>query len=1129
MMLVIDQFEELITLCHDEEEREAFLNMLSQAIQDHPKILRIVLTLRSDFEPQFSTSVLVKYWAPARFVVPPMSQDELREVIEGPASVRVLYFEPYELVEDLINEVVLTPGALPLLSFTLSELYVRYLESRRDNRALTRDDYEALGGVVGSLRNRATAEYEQLDEAHQHTMRRVMMRMVAVEGGELARRRAPRYELVYTDPQENERVESVLQQLVEARLLVEGQDQSGEAYVEPAHDALVRAWDRLLVWQRQAQEYLPLQRRVAQAAIDWDHTTDVQAKTRLLWNDNPRLPQVQEAVVMQVPLRKGMANLAQQARRALWPDLGEPKRTTWLNRLETEFVQQSVVRQAQVLRRVVMITLGVILALSTLTVIAFLARGAAVRSEADEAAARVDAENSASTAVFEAEVRATAQANEAAARVEAEEKAAVASSRALAAQSLIQLDKQLDLAVLLSLEAYDRSPTIEAMGSMLSGLVRSPYLQTYWRAHNDRVQSLAFSPDGSVLATGDCYGIILWDFATGRALGDPLTAADFPQLEQETGDSVCPESLAFSPDGRILAVGDFWGTILLWDVATGEPIGVPLGSRDQLDYPNSINSVAFNRNGNMLVSGAADGFLSFWDPATATPFAEPVRVSDYGIENVAFSPDGRFLVASDIRNSVQIWDTETGELLNELPDAGSILAFGPWGSLATAWGGGGEIVIWDITTGERKSSLAGHSENIFSLAFSPNGQTLASASNDHTIKLWNVYSGELLAAPLVGHSNSVNAVAFSLDGQTLVSGGDDHSVILWNLDGIPRLGQYMKGHSGIPRSVAFSPNGLLVASGGTDNAVIVWDIATGRQFHEPLLGHTATVTSVEFSPDSMLLASGDEEGKIYIWDVDTGEQVGQPLSAHLDIVYSVAFSPDGSTLASGSRDETIILWDVSTLRPLGDPLTGHTYYIFDLTFSPNGEMLVSSGNWAEIILWDVAARQMMGELDGDIVGSVQSVAFSPDGRTLAAASDDEKIVLWDMTTRQPVGQPFLGHTDDVIDVAFGPDGTLIASRSRDGTVVLWDVARGEPIGLPIMRTLYRSGQTGFGNSVAFSPDGTKLATDAWEGVFLWDLSIDVWKELACKLVNRNLSEDEWDHFIGSDTPYHRACPDLPPG
>ena len=282
LVLTVDQFEELATLCRDDTERERFLRLLAAAVQQQPAAFRLIITLRTDFEPQFtsrtqpaSTSALASAWPAARYVVPPMDIEDLRQVIEGPASVRVLYFDPPELVDDLIKEVIQTPGALPLLSFTLSELFVKYVQSGRDDRSLSGVDYQALGGVVGSLRNRATEEYDHLpDDAHRATMQRVMLRMVAVEGGDLARRRVALSELAYPTEEENTRVKAVLDRLVDARLLVRGTSDhpdgtKGEAYVEPAHDALVLAWDKLLRWKKEADEYLPLQRRLAQAATEW--------------------------------------------------------------------------------------------------------------------------------------------------------------------------------------------------------------------------------------------------------------------------------------------------------------------------------------------------------------------------------------------------------------------------------------------------------------------------------------------------------------------------------------------------------------------------------------------------------------------------------------------------------------------------------------------------------------------------------------------------------------------------------------------------------------------------------------------------------------------------------------------
>jgi formylglycine-generating enzyme required for sulfatase activity len=279
LLVVIDQLEELITLCRDEQERQQFLEELAKAIANHPKQLHLVLTLRSDFEAQFRNTTLESQWQAARFIVPAMTREELRQAVEEPASARVIYFEPHDLVDRLMDEVANMPGALPLLSFALSELYLNYLKRQEAaklrgktiDRAMTQADFEELGGVTRSLTQRAEQEYTSLvqtDLAYEQTIRNVMLRMVAL-GGELARRRVPLSELEYPGP-ENARVQEAIGRFSTARLLVNGTDADDKPYIEPAHDALVRGWDKLLAWKNEEEGNLLLQRRVTPAALEWE-------------------------------------------------------------------------------------------------------------------------------------------------------------------------------------------------------------------------------------------------------------------------------------------------------------------------------------------------------------------------------------------------------------------------------------------------------------------------------------------------------------------------------------------------------------------------------------------------------------------------------------------------------------------------------------------------------------------------------------------------------------------------------------------------------------------------------------------------------------------------------------------
>jgi hypothetical protein len=294
ILLVIDQLEELITLVRSGAERDAFLTLLAELITTHAGVLHLVVTIRTDFEPNFDRAAFGDRWRVGRYVIPPMSRESLRAVIEKPAAAKVLYFTPSALVDTLLDEVVATPGALPLLSFALSEMYIGYVTRQSGDRAITRADYDAIGGVAGALRSRAEAEREAMDAAHQATLRRVMLRLVTADGGGIARRRAADQELDFVDPAEKARAATVVQRLTAARLLVEGKEPDGDAFVEPAHDALVRGWGRLLQWVREENEAafpLAQQQRLGRSALEWERAPEG-AKSGLLWSDAARSAQL---------------------------------------------------------------------------------------------------------------------------------------------------------------------------------------------------------------------------------------------------------------------------------------------------------------------------------------------------------------------------------------------------------------------------------------------------------------------------------------------------------------------------------------------------------------------------------------------------------------------------------------------------------------------------------------------------------------------------------------------------------------------------------------------------------------------------------------------------------------------
>jgi serine/threonine protein kinase len=300
----------------------------------------------------------------------------------------------------------------------------------------------------------------------------------------------------------------------------------------------------------------------------------------------------------------------------------------------------------------------------------------------------------------------------------------------------------------------------------------------------------------------------------------------------------------------------------------------------------------------------------------------------------------------------------------------------------------------------------------------------------------NLSSGISLQKTLNGHSSSVSSVAYSPDGQTLASGGsDDKTIKLWDVK-TGNLLQTFTGHSSSVSSVAYSPDGQTLASGSQDDTIKLWDVKTGNLL-QTLTRDSSGVNSVAYSPDGQTLASsGSMDKTIKLWDVKTGNLL-QTLTSHsrrFATVDSVAYSPDGQTLASGSQDDTIKLWDVKTGNLL-QTLTGHSSSVWSVAYSPDGQTLASGSDDKTIKLWNVKTGNLLQTLPGNS-GWVRSVVYSPDGQTLASGSDDKTIKLWNVKTGNLL-QTLPGHSHWVNSVAYSPDGQTLASGGRDNTIKIW--------------------------------------------------------------------------------------------
>jgi WD40 repeat protein/transcriptional regulator with XRE-family HTH domain len=541
------------------------------------------------------------------------------------------------------------------------------------------------------------------------------------------------------------------------------------------------------------------------------------------------------------------------------------------------------------------------------------------------------------------------------------------------------------------------------------------------KGHTNWVTSLAFSPNGSTLASASCdYIVKLWDLGTGQCL-QSLDGHD---------DEVW--SVAFSSDGNTLASGSVDHTIRLWDVSTGECKRILEG------HTNWILSVAFTPNGQILASGSDDNTLRLWDVSTGECKRILEGHSD-GIRSISFSPDGRMLASGSDDYTVKLWDVFDGKCLKTFQGhSGGVwsVTFSSQGDMLGSGSYDQSVKLWNVFDGKCLKSFQGHTGRVFSVAFSPQTDVLASGSHDQSVRLWHISTGQCLKS-FQGHSNQVLSIAFSPDGRMLASSSKDCMVRLWDVS----TGQALRtcqGHRALVWSVAFSPDGQMLASGSDDQTVKLWDVSTGQALRT-FRGHTNHVLSVAFSPDGQMLASGSEDQTIKLWDVSTG-QAKKTCRGHSAAIWSVAFNSQQMILASGAWEQTVKLWDISTGECLRT-LEGHTSWAWSVAFSPNGELLVSTSFDGTLRIWHVYTGECLRIVQVN-TGWLYSVAFSPDSRTLASCSQDYTVKLWDVSTGECI-RTLQGHTGRVWSVAFSPDNQTLASSGEDETIRLWDVTTGE--------------------------------------------------------------------------------------
>jgi WD40 repeat protein len=677
-----------------------------------------------------------------------------------------------------------------------------------------------------------------------------------------------------------------------------------------------------------------------------------------------------------------------------------------------------------------------------------------------------------------------------------------AEARELSAWAAFNLSEDPECTLILGLYSWGKQRAmVGGLEQFLHDAVLRSAARLTLRGHRDCVWSIAWSPDGSKLATASWDKTAkVWEAGTGR------------ELHTLDGHQDRVWSIAWSPDGSKLATASADKTAKVWEAGTGRELLTLRGHQD------SVQSIAWSPDGSKLATASADKTAKVWEAGTGRELLT-LRGHQDPVQSIAWSPDGSKLATASWDKTANVWEAGTGRELLTLRGHQSpvwSIAWSPDGSKLATASDDKTAKVWEAGAGRELLTLHGHQCSVQSIAWSPDGSKLATASDDRTAKVWETGADRELLTLRPHHQDNVQSIAWSPDGSKLATASYDQTARVWEAGvweaGTGRELLTLGVNQDKVVTIAWSPDGSKLATAGGDNKATVWEAGAGRKLLT-LRGHQGWVKSIAWSPpDGSKLATASDDHTAKVWEAETGREL-LTLRGHQVEVLSIAWSPDGSKLATASDDQTAKVWEAGTSRELLT-LHGHEASVRCVAWSPDGSKLATASADHTAKVWEAGTGRELLTLRGH-QDAVQSIAWSPDGSKLATASADHTAKVWEAGTGREL-LTLRGHQDPVQSIAWSPDGSKLATASADHTAKVWEAGTGREL-------LTLRGHQDEVLSIAWSPDGSKLATTSDDNT----AQIYAFAPLQLLLlvrsrITRDLTPDECRRYLASE-----VCPPLP--